>query len=89
MLSGGFAQRQRRLHRQQQPGRSSLCFPNASCAGLCESAFLQSKRDSGERREAVGARGAWQGGGWGDLVKKGAACELGVVSCRGSAICSL
>lgn len=65
MLSGGVAQRQRCLRRQQQPGRFSLCLPNASRAGLCESAFLQSKRDSGERREAVGARGAWRGGGWG------------------------
>lgn len=42
----------------------SLCLPNASCAGLCESAFLQSEQDSGERQEDVRARGAWRGGGW-------------------------
>lgn len=86
----------RRSPLRRRPGRSgcigavmccSLCLPSA---GLCESAFLQSEQDSGERQEDVRARGAWQGGGWReDLIKKGAACELGVVSCRGSAICSL
>lgn len=72
MLSGGFAQSQCCLCRQQQPGRSSLCLPNASRTGLCESAFLQSKPDSGERQEAVRGTGSLVGRRMeGDLVKKG------------------
>lgn len=81
-LLAGVVQRQRCPRRQQQPGRSCLCFPIASCAGLCESAFLQSENETAGKGGRLSGRrepGGEEDGG-GDLVKKGAACEMRVVS---------
>lgn len=80
------------MQRQQpQPGLLA-CLPAAARAGLRESAFLQPRRGTGEERQERSLSGhgvALWGGERGHLVKKGAAREPGVVSCRGFAICSL
>lgn len=68
MLSGCLAQRQRCPRRQQPPGRSSLCLPNASRARLCESAFVHSNQTAGRGRRLSG-HGA--GDDVGNLVRKG------------------